>query len=163
MLRRMPKVPTNKQLANMKNRSTERMITHQGWISSAVRETGRRYAEVPMGSKSRKPIPEGWQTYEQVRGQTIEFPERIPRRRVSKASRKKKSLPSSLRWPEEEINSWAELAVKEMREQREQFERFLKRQGVKKHPIKMSEKERSQWFNKWNVELQKQSRGRIRR
>ncbi len=163
MRRKMPKTLTDKQLANIGDRSTKRMITHQSWISSAVRETGRRYAEVPMGAKSRKPLPEGWPAYEQVRRGIIELPGKMPKRRVSKVSRKEKSLSSSFRALPEEINSWAEHAVKEMGEQMKQFEQFLKRQGVKKHPTKMSKEERSQWFNRWNAELQKQPRGRIRR
>lgn len=159
MRRRMPKVPTDRQLANIERRSTERMLTHQSWISSAVNQTGRRYAEVPRGSKSRKPFPEGWPTYEQVRGQTIELPERIPKRRVL---RKGKLSPSFRALPEE-INSWAGRAVKEMEGQMKQFEQFLKRRGVKKSPVKMSKEERSQWFNKWNAELQKQGRAVTRK
>ena len=149
----MPKVPTDRQLANIGKRSTERMLTH-GWISSAVKDTGRRYEGVLRGSKSRKPLPEDWPAYWQVRGQIIELPERIPKRRVL---RKEKISPSFRALPEE-INSWAEHAVKEMGEQMKQFEQFLKHQGVKKRPAKMSKEERSKWFNKWNAELQKQGR-----
>jgi len=88
MRRKMPKIPTNKQLANIKKRSTERMV-NLGWIMSAGKETGRRYLMVPRRAKSRKPLPEGWPAYAQVRGQIVELPERLPKNKRRKIFRQK--------------------------------------------------------------------------
>jgi hypothetical protein len=177
----MPKQLTSKQIANIQDRSTKRMLIH-GRIASAVNRAQVAYENVPAGAKSRKPLPPTanklWlqRRYENLRGEIIELPDKMPKSKASELRREVKSLRTAFntlslktknldKYLESEVPGYKKakkekelddlINSKSKKETIASFNRFLKRHGITKDLKAADNVEQWLWARAWKEDIRK--------